>query len=459
MASRDVVPKILPKGGGEVKKKNGQADGRNRRALGDIGNLVTVPAVGAKPQTKVSRPVARRFASQLIAKEQEPVQKNKKKPLVEVTKGVAARKAVGVPTKAEAIKKDSVKAKADIISVIRPDEDAKTIEEIPLNERKVKKSEKTLTSILTARSKAACGVSNKPKLQIADIDTADVDNHLAAVEYVEDLYKFYKLTEDEHRPGDYMDSQPEINARVRAILVDWLIEAHKRFELRPESLYLTVNIMDRFFSEETLPRRELQLLCISSMLIACKYEEIWAPEVNDFLTITDNAYVRDQILVMEKTILEKLEWYLTVPTPYVFLVRYIKAAGPSDQEMENMTFFLAELGLMNYMTVISYCPSKLAASAVYAARATLNKSPRWTDTLKHHTGYSEEQLMECAKQLVSFHSGAAENKLKAVYRKFSSPDRGAVALLAPARDQLAPSRYRKFWKQDCECVSEIMSAF
>ncbi|KAL3366998.1 hypothetical protein AABB24_011616 [Solanum stoloniferum] len=433
MANRDAVPKILPKvvGGGEVKKKNEQADGRTRRALGDIGNLVTGPAVGAKPQTKVSRPITRRSAAQLIVKGQEPLQKNKTKPLV--TKGVAARK-VGVPAKPEANKKDSVKAKAGTISVICPDEDVKTIEKITLKERKVRKSGKTLTSILTARSKAACGLSNKPRTQIVDIDAADADNHLAGVEYVEDIYKFYKLTEDENRPCDYMDSQPEINDRVRAILVDWLIEAHKRFELRPESLYLTVNIMDRFLSEETVPRRELQLLCISSMLIACKYEEIWAPEVNEFLTITDNAYVRDQILLMEKVILGKLEWYLTVPTPYVFLVRYIKAAVPSDQEMENMTFFLAELGLMNYTTVISYCPSKFAASAVYAARSTLNKSPRWTDTLKHHTGYSEDQLRECAKQLVSFHSGAAENKLKAVYRKFSSPDRGAVALLPTARD-------------------------
>lgn len=87
------------------------------------------------------------------------------------------------------------------------------------------------------------------------------------------------LIQDENQPSDYMDSQPEINERVRAILVDWLIEVHKRFELRPESLYLTVNIMDRFLSKEAVPTRELQLLCISSMLIACKYEEIWAPEV------------------------------------------------------------------------------------------------------------------------------------------------------------------------------------
>lgn len=76
-----------------------------------------------------------------------------------------------------------------------------------------------------------------------------------------------------------MDSQLDINSKMRAILVDWLIEVHKKFELMPESLYLTVNIVDRFLSLKTVSRRELQLVGISSMLIACKYEEIWAPEV------------------------------------------------------------------------------------------------------------------------------------------------------------------------------------
>ncbi|PHT45185.1 G2/mitotic-specific cyclin S13-6 [Capsicum baccatum] len=101
---------ILKGRGGEVKKKNGLADGRNRCALGDIGNLVTGHADGTKPQTK-------EVYCSVIAKDQEPVQKNTKNPLVEATKGVAGRK-VGVPAKAEPIKKDSVKAKAETITVI-----------------------------------------------------------------------------------------------------------------------------------------------------------------------------------------------------------------------------------------------------------------------------------------------------------------------------------------------------
>lgn len=130
-----------------------------------------------------------------------------------------------------------------------------------------------------------------------------------------------------------MDAQPEINAKMRSILVDWLTEVHRKFELMPETLYLTVHIVDRFLSKETIQRKELQLVGISAMLIACKYEEIWAPEVNDFVRISDSAYLREQVLAAEKAILRKLEWHLTVPTPYVFLVRYIKASVTSDKEV------------------------------------------------------------------------------------------------------------------------------
>lgn len=76
-----------------------------------------------------------------------------------------------------------------------------------------------------------------------------------------------------------MGSQIEINDRMRSILVDWLIEVHNKFELMPETLYLTIHIVDRYLSIKTVPRRELQLVGIAAMLIASKYEEIWAPEV------------------------------------------------------------------------------------------------------------------------------------------------------------------------------------
>ncbi|XVE59869.1 hypothetical protein DITRI_Ditri05aG0081800 [Diplodiscus trichospermus] len=408
MASRAVVPQ--EENNVEVKQKNVVADGRNRRVLQDIGNFVSErgAAQGKKPITEGVAPVAQAVKGGGGA----------------VTKVVAAQRKIV----------DKVdKPKSENVIVISSDEKTEKNRHVCRREGSSRKEVKTLTSILSARSKAACDL-NKPKNSFEDIDGADVGNELAVTEYVDDIYKFYKLAEDEGLVLDYIDLQPDINAKMRSILVDWLIEVHRKFDLMPETLYLTLNIVDRFLSMKVVPRKELQLVGISAMLIACKYEEIWAPEVNDFVFISDNAYAREQVLVMEKAILDKLEWYLTVATPYVFLVRYIKASIPSDDDkMEHLVFFLAELGLMQYPTVVLYCPSMLAAAAVYAARCTLGKSPLWSETLKHQTGYSEDQLMNCAKLLVKFHSTAAESKLKAVYRKFSSRDRGAVALLSPAK--------------------------
>lgn len=132
-----------------------------------------------------------------------------------------------------------------------------------------KKAVSTLTTVLTARSKVACGLAEKQKELIEDIDKLDA----------EDIYTFYKAAEHENRPGDYMGNQPEVNANMRAILTDWLVDVHRKFELMPETLYLTIYIVDQYLSLQPVPRREFQLVGIAAMLIASKYEEIWAPEL------------------------------------------------------------------------------------------------------------------------------------------------------------------------------------
>lgn len=422
MASRNVLQQqnkgevvIVP--GAVKQKKNMAAEGRNRKALGDIGNLATGRGVEGKPLPQKSVAVNVKGANVANGAQKVP----------------AGRK--------PAQKRATVKPKPEEIIEISPDTHEKLMEKKMQKKKQaaedISKKKSTLTSTLTARSKAACGLSKKPKEQIVDIDAADVNNELAVLEYVEDIYSFYKLAENETRVHDYIDSQPEISEKMRAILIDWLTEVHHKFELNPETLYLTINIVDRYLAVETASRRELQLVGISAMLIASKYEEIWAPEVNDFVCISDKTYSHDQVLSMEKQILGQLGWYLTVPTPYVFLVRFIKASLP-DSEMENMVYFLAELGLMNYAT-ITYCPSMIAASAVYAARHTFNRTPFWNGTLKLHTGFSESQVIDCARLLVSYHSDATNHKLKVIYKKYSNSERGAVALLPPAKSLLAAS--------------------
>jgi hypothetical protein len=114
---------------------------------------------------------------------------------------------------------------------------------------------------------------------------------------------------------------------MRAILVDWIIEVHLKFKLLPETLFLTVGLIDRFLELEQIKRSSLQLVGVTAMLIASKYEEIYAPEVRDFVYITDNAYSREQIFLMEQKILTVLDFSLTFPSPYRFLERFNKVAN------------------------------------------------------------------------------------------------------------------------------------
>ena len=90
---------------------------------------------------------------------------------------------------------------------------------------------------------------------------------------------------------------------MRSILIDWLVEVHLKFELVPESLYLTVTLIDRYLDKEQVNSQKLQLVGVTAMLIACKYEEIYPPIVRDFVYITDNAYTKEEILEMERKML------------------------------------------------------------------------------------------------------------------------------------------------------------
>jgi len=87
-----------------------------------------------------------------------------------------------------------------------------------------------------------------------------------------------------------MTHQPEINDKMRSILIDWLIEVHLKFKLLPETLFITVNILDRYLEKSKVGKSRLQLVGVTALLIASKYEEIYPPELKDFVYITDKAY-------------------------------------------------------------------------------------------------------------------------------------------------------------------------
>lgn len=102
----------------------------------------------------------------------------------------------------------------------------------------------------------------------------------------------------------YMEGQTEIAWDMRKTLVDWLLQVHLRYHMLPETLWIAINIVDRFLSRRVVSLVKLQLVGVTAMFVASKYEEIMAPSVEEFSFMTENTYSREEILKGEKIILQ-----------------------------------------------------------------------------------------------------------------------------------------------------------
>lgn len=107
------------------------------------------------------------------------------------------------------------------------------------------------------------------------------------------------------------------------------------------------------------------------MLIASKYEEIYAPEVRDFVYITDKAYQKEEILKMEYGMLTQLDFNICTPSSFRFLERFSKIANLNSKQF-NMARYLIELPLIEYR-MLKYTPALLAASALFLSLKIIPK--------------------------------------------------------------------------------------
>ncbi|KAL6551982.1 hypothetical protein OROGR_008136 [Orobanche gracilis] len=438
--SDQIRPTNLPGGGEMFGRKFGGEIRPNRRALSVInhnsGAANPYPCVinkrgypesngvcDKKGYAQSHRPITRKYAAQLSASQQHP--------LLEVTNNLLSQEANKPKTSAAnefTVWEDIPLTDADKdlpvpMSLEQPD-----LEMIEKSQMKEVEMEDIFDDT------------------VFDIDFSDAKDPLFVVDYVGDMYAYYKKMESSGcvSPG-YMAEQFDINERMRAILIDWIIEVHHKFELRDETLFLAVNLIDRFLAKHSVVRKKLQLVGLVAMLLACKYEEVSVPVVDDLVFISDKAYTRKEVIEMESLMLNTLQFNMSVPTPYVFMRRFLKAAQ-SDKKLELLSFFLIELCLVEY-EMLKYPPSLLAAAAIYTAQSTVYGVGQWNKTCEWHTGYSEDQLLscwtvqrleriqtalECSRLVVGFHDNAATGKLTGVHRKYNTSKFGYAARCKPA---------------------------
>jgi len=204
-----------------------------------------------------------------------------------------------------------------------------------------------------------------------------------------------------------------------------LVEVHKEFRLLPETLLLAIAILDHYLEKRNVSKNKIQLIGIVSTLIAAKYEEIFSPEVDDFVYISDGTYNREEVLDAEEDILATLNFSISFTSPLHFLRRFSKAAE-SDYHLHSLCKYIIECTLLE-IKLLKYLPSEIAAGSVYLARLMSNHYPIWDQTIKYYTTYDEVQVRVIASDINNFMHRLQRSQLKATIQKYQNVKYGSVA--------------------------------
>jgi hypothetical protein len=261
------------------------------------------------------------------------------------------------------LKKDALKSEKEV------EVEKEEVEEVDLNE-----------------SESIMEVSN---CEIIDIDEFDTENTQLVAEYVKDIYSYLATVERQFRISPDFLQNKIVSPKMRSVLIDWLIQVHLKFHLLQETLYLCVQIIDAYLSAVDVPKMQLQLVGVTAMFVASKYEEMYVPAIDDFVYMTDNTYTKAEIRTMEISILKQLDFMFCKPFPLHFLRRFSKA-GQADPKQHTLAKYFMELSL-HCSDFSQLDPSYLAASSLCLSFKLL-KGIEWNRTMEFYSTYKLEDL-------------------------------------------------------------------
>lgn len=371
---------------------NATTQTRKRAALGDKSNVTNTESLGAgaKDAKENKKPLATKTGPVSKAAHPTKVQKptrttstrhvSKEKTTSELKRPASGAGIGGGATKKRITSKQT--------TIKEDNEDAENVPPAPQSNVTVEAVKVTQTTTKVEQVKEAVEIyeeDTEEQVEIPDLDKEDAEDPLMVSEYVVEIFEYLKELEVATMPNpNYMDNQNDLEWKLRGILVDWLIEVQTRFGLYPETLFLAVNIIDRFLSTKAVELDRLQLVGVTAMFIASKYEEILSPHVGSFRHLAEDGFAEDEILSAERFVLAALNYDLSYPNPMNFL-RRISKADNYDIHTRTLGKYLMEISCLDHR-FIAHPPSQVAAAAMYLSRMVLERGP-WVSSIPGSTRY------------------------------------------------------------------------
>ena len=297
------------------------------------------------------------------------------------------------------------------------------IDKIPKIQKGKEKENSNIIQINTEKDTEKEKEKEKSNYRYLDFNFQNSQENIAFVgEYLEEIYMNLLLEESDStiKPKmGYMNNQPEINEIMRAILIDWIIDVHLRFRLRQETLFMTIWLIDTYLSFAFVQREKLQLLGIACLLISCKSHEIYYPQHNKLIDMTDNAYTNEEMLVMENEILKKLNFFVVCPNPIDFYNILSKMFNFEKKQYYLGNYFI-ESALVNYQ-ILKYSPSVIASSCAYLVMKyyRINGYQKLYNNFIIKEQYPEDVIKDAAKEIYTLVEILSRSRFKSVKKKFS----------------------------------------
>lgn len=184
---------------------------------------------------------------------------------------------------------------------------------------------------------------------------------------------------------------------MRPYLLDFLVEAHSAFQLLPETLFLTINLLDRYCSKRVVYKRHYQLVGCSALLIAAKYgdKKEKVPTIKELKSMCCSLYDDDMFLQMEWHVLSTLDWTIGHPTVDSFLKLAVQGSV-YDPEAEYLALYILEMALF-HRDFVSKQSSTLALAALALSRHILGRPQARANEFASR--YCEKTLLELSQKL------------------------------------------------------------
>ena len=234
-----------------------------------------------------------------------------------------------------------------------------------------------------------------------------------------EIYKFMIETEQsESRPTPYLfDHQTNITPRMRATVIDWIIDIHKKFKMHQETLYMAVHIMDLYLTECDIDKSCYQRLSCAALMLAAKSEERSVPLMEDFVYVAGKSFSANALQRMEASVFEHVGCHVTPILAFSFVTRTLRLLGSSEQQREYCMFILDSLLLDS--DFIGVRPSYLAAGVIYTGLRISNGAFAWDEDMVRNTGYEEDAIKHLANLILRALSALSKQPYQAIKKKYS----------------------------------------